>query len=479
MKRREFLRSSLAGTAALVVTGCRNEPQGEQRNLVARPGYSRHTADQTGSTRDIRLVAEPAEVEVGSKGLYRTWLYNGEFPGPEIRVKEGDRLRVALENRLPDATTIHWHGIPVPNAMDGVPNLTQVPVAPGATFLYDFVAAPAGSYMYHSHVGLQIDRGLIGPLIVEEKQPHVPYDREYTLILDDFLPGEPQPLGRRGGGGMGGRGRGGMGGGMMGGMMGMQVPPYAALLINGRPPDAPPVFDTKRGDRVRLRLLNPSGATTFRVAIAGHRMAVAYTDGRPVQPHLVDALDIGMGERYDVIVESNNPGAWAIMAATVEGRSAPAEAVLRYTDAAQSRPQGAVPEGLQGGRVLELSDLRALDTIEHVTPDRTLNLTLSGGMMSPGWTINGQAYPDADPLEVHEGERLRVRMVNQSMMIHPMHLHGHFFHVHDVLKDTVIIPPHMGRMSFDFVADNPGRWFFHCHNIYHMESGMAREVRYV
>ena len=107
MKRREFLRSSLAGTAALVVTGCRNEQQAEPRNLAARPGYTRHTAEQTGPTRDIRLVAEPADVEVGSNDIYRTWLYDGEFPGPEIRVKEGDRLRVALENRLPDATTIH------------------------------------------------------------------------------------------------------------------------------------------------------------------------------------------------------------------------------------------------------------------------------------------------------------------------------------------------------------------------------------
>lgn len=471
MRRREFFRASLAGTAALVVTGCRNDQQAKEATRAAHPGYARHTAEQTGPTRDVRLAAAPAEVDVGSDRKYRTWLYNGEFPGPEIRVTEGDRLRVALENRLPDATTIHWHGVPVPNAMDGVPNLTQIPIAPGATFLYDFVAAPAGSYLYHSHVGLQIDRGLIGPLIVEEKQPHVRYDREYTLILDDFLPGEPQALGRRGGGRMGG--------GMMGGMMGMQVPPYVGLLINGRPPDAPPVFETKRGDRVRLRLLNPSGATTFRLAIAGHRMAVAYADGRPVTPHLVDALDIGMGERYDVIVEANNPGAWAIMAATVEGSSPPAVAVLRYTDAAQSRPQGTVPEGLRGGRVLELSDLRALETTEHVTPDRTFDLTLSGGMMSPGWTINGQAYPDAEPLEIHEGERIRVRMVNQSVMIHPMHLHGHFFRVHDVLKDTVIVPPHMGRVSFDFVADNPGRWFFHCHNIYHMENGMAREVRYV
>ena len=98
--------------------------------------------------------------------------------------------------------------------------------------------------------------------------------------------------------------------------------------------------------------------------------------------------------------------------------------------------------------------------------------------MSTAWTIDGQAYPDADPIEIHEGVRIRIRMVNHSMMLHPMHLHGHFFRTGDVVKDTVIVPPHMGRASLDFTADNPGDWFFHCHNIYHMESGMARVLRY-
>ena len=164
----------------------------------------------------------------------------------------------------------------------------------------------------------------------------------------------------------------------------------------------------------------------------------------------------------------------------LEASLPPAQAVLRYADAARVNPPvNAVPEGLQRGRVLDLFDLQALEGVETVAVDRTIDLTLSGGMMGSAWTTNGQAYPHADALEIHEGERVRVRLVNHSAMIHPMHLHGHFVRVGDVVKDTVIVPPYMGRVSFDFTADNLGRWFFHCHNIYHMESGMARVLRYV
>jgi FtsP/CotA-like multicopper oxidase with cupredoxin domain len=187
-----------------------------------------------------------------------------------------------------------------------------------------------------------------------------------------------------------------------------------------------------------------------------------------------------MGERYDVLLEANNPGSWTIMAAPLEVRAAPAEAVLRYTDAVQSRSMPlVVPDGIRRGRVLELHDLRANDGAVALSPDRRFDLALSGGMMSSQWTINGRAYLGAAPLDIHEGEVVRFRMVNHSMMLHPMHLHGHFFQVGGALKDTVIVPPHMGRVTFDFVADNPGRWFFHCHNIYHLEAGMAREIRYV
>lgn len=494
MDRRRFLQTALTSVAATSVFN---------RSVAAEGAYSvadsANAAEPTGRLqggltrplREFRLVAQQGEAEVAPGKVYRNWMYNGQFPGPEIRVKEGERLRIIVENQLPEDTTVHWHGVPVPNAMDGVPGLTQKPIAPGESFVYEFEATPAGSYIYHSHVGLQIDRGLIGPLVIEEATPHVAYDRDYVLVLDDYLSGDPQPLGGSAGrGGMMGRmmgsdregGRDGWWGGRRddGGMMGMgrQMPPYQGLLIGGRLPDDPRVFETRRGERVRLRFMNPSGATTFRVAIGGHRMIVSHCDGRPVEPVTVDSLVLGTAERYDVIVEAANPGVWPIVIAAIEGNAPPGRAVLRYTDAAATALSEGVPEGLRGGYQLDYQDLQSLEALPVGQPDRVFDLMLSGGMMGSAWTINGQAYPNADPLMINEGEHIRFRMRNHSMMLHPMHLHGHFFRVGNVLKDTVLVAAHMGRAEFDFVADNPGRWFFHCHNIYHMEAGMAREVRY-
>ncbi len=301
--RRRFLVLAAVGSAsapALVSRALAVPP-------VARAANGR-------SLREFRRFAAPTEIEFGPLGWRTIWTYDGQIPGSEIRVREGDRLRVVVGNELPEPTTVHWHGVPVPNAMDGVPGLTQSPIAPSSTFTYEFDAKPAGSYLYHSHQGLQIDRGLVGALVIEERSPHVAYDRDYTLVLDDLLPGDPpemksaqvgSPRGRMGGGGMGGMmggggmmGRGGMGGRMMGGMMGsLGIPDYLALLVNGRPPADPPAFDVKRGERARLRLMNPSGATTYRVAIAGHRMTVSHADGRPVKPVEVDALEIAFRYR--------------------------------------------------------------------------------------------------------------------------------------------------------------------------------------
>jgi FtsP/CotA-like multicopper oxidase with cupredoxin domain len=501
--RRTFLhRAAAAGVAltpagSLLAAACgpavENEAVGSSvpEGFEARYREAVRRAEATGPpAREVRLVAAPGEVEVGPGSRRRSWLYNGDFPGEPLRLTEGERLRVVLENRLPEPTTVHWHGIPVPNAMDGVPGVTQAPVAPGETFVYDYIAEPAGTYMYHSHVGLQLDRGLFGPLVIEEKKPHVPYDRDYVLMLDDWLDGEPEPASARVKGGMGGM----MGGGMMdGGMMGdgrrgMRLvdparPDYAALLANGRTAEDPPVFQVRSGERARLRLVNSSSATVFRVAIAGHRMTVTHADGRPLEPITVEALAIGMGERYDVIVEADNPGAWTIAAESVLGDPAPARAVLRYADAARSAPvDGEVPEGLSGGRALRLEELVATEPAARGAPppDVRFDLDLSWGMMMAPeeWTIDGRRYPDAPPLEIEEGQRIAVSMVNHSPIHHPMHLHGHFFQVGQALKETVLVPGHMGRVTFEFTADNPGDWFFHCHNLYHMESGMARVFRY-
>jgi FtsP/CotA-like multicopper oxidase with cupredoxin domain len=473
MNRRKFIQAAFSNLGALAL-GARLPfaGAGDQGRLQREYGAGQLDGlpAHAGTAREISLVAEPAQFEVATRGVFEKWLYNGQFPGPEIRVKEGERLRVTVKNSLPEATTVHWHGLPVQNSMDGVPDVTQPPISPDDTFVYEFDATPSGSYMYHSHFGLQPDRGLVGPLIVEEKKAHIDYDREYTLCLTDFLSGAPKPLGSAMSGG--------------GGMRSTQVPPYIGLLINGRPPEAPAVFNVKTGERVRLRLINPSGATTYRFAIGGHPLTATHTDGRPVEPFRVEALYIGPGERYDVLVDARNPGAWPIAAAP-DNDLPPARAVLRYTDSNESRPrEGALPEGLTGGRMLQLGDLRGIGLPETRKPNRTFNLTLSGamkkseGMISPEWTINGQAYPNAAPLDIHQGETVRVRMVNESAMPHPMHLHGHFFRAGNVMKDTVIVWTHTGRVEFDFLANNPGTWFFHCHNLYHMEAGMARLLRY-
>lgn len=348
--RREFLRTGSTALAALASSGsmlgwaaCGGDEgaAAERSSRFASGGGTNRPA------RELRLVAGTGEVDLGPLGQYRTWLYNGQFPGEEIRVREGERLRVVLENRLPEATTVHWHGVPVPNPMDGVPGVTQEAVEPGAEFVYEYVAGPAGSYMYHSHVGLQLDRGLLGPLIVEERAPHVAYDREHTVLLDDLLMAEPRRV----------EGRGSM---MMG--RGSSGPEYDALLINGRPPGDPAVLEVRRGERVRLRLINPGSQTTFRVALAGHRMRVIHADGRPVEPLEVDAVRIGMGERYDVIVEADSPGAWNLVGSSVERQRGSARAVVRYTDAsASSPPDGQVPDGIRGGRLLTVDALRGTE----------------------------------------------------------------------------------------------------------------------
>ena len=490
--RREFVRRGLGAglalspvAALLDLSACTGREAGDD-SLAARYAAALRRAEAAGPAKEITLLARTGDVEIGPGRVFPTWLYGGAFPGPEIRVSEGERLRVTLRNELPEPTTVHWHGVPVPNAMDGVPDVTQAPVEPGSTFVYDFVAEPAGTYMYHSHVGLQLDRALVGALVIEERTPHIAYDRDYTLVLDDWLSSDPQPASARATAGM--RGMREMMQRMMGGGGGMMVqdparPEYAALLVNGRTPEDPPTFEVRTGEHVRLRLVNLASATTFRVGIAGHLMNVTHADGRPVEPVGVDALVIGMGERYDLLVAADNPGAWTIVAASDLGTPEPARGVLRYVDSRAAQPEpGDMASALEAGRLLDYGDLRSVELEEaRPEPDRRFDLTVSWGMMmAPDeWSIGGQLYPDADPLDVGEGERIRIDMGNMSPIHHPMHLHGHFFRVGRALKDTVMVPAHMGRTAIEFTADNPGDWFFHCHNLYHMEAGMARVFRYV
>jgi FtsP/CotA-like multicopper oxidase with cupredoxin domain len=448
--------------------------------LVAGCGASSSRADLLrAGTGGGTLRAEPLTLDLAGE-FVSTWGYNGVVPGPEIRLRQGETVRIRLENRLPDPTTIHWHGLSLPNPMDGVPDVTQSAVARDGSFSYQFVVPDAGSFMYHSHFGHQLDRGLYGPLIVEPRTETLAYDREYTLMLDDWRDGMGSSVGQDSHRSDGGIDRGDTaaaevepnGGPKMGGRN------YPLVLVNGRPPRDPQAFEVRRGERVRLRVMNIAADTGFRFAVEGHGLTVTHTDGMPVEPVVVDALRLGMGERYDVIVEAGNPGAWQI-AVVPEAKRGFGRAVLRYADSGRSDtpPADARPAEL-GGRLATYADLGYAGerTFPERAPDRVHDLTLTGS------EINGQNFPDAEPLPVAAGEWVRVTMRNDSSMWHPMHLHGHHFRVltadgNGPLKDTMMVPSGE-TTAFDFLSNNPGEWMFHCHNHYHMDNGMARIVSY-
>ena len=477
LSRRQFLGLVGLGAGALALGGYGILATREQGDSSPASGSA-----------EYELEAAPLTLSLGGQEV-STWGYNGSLPGPEIRLKEGQQLRVTVLNRLPEDTTIHWHGVPLPNEMDGVPDVTQPPIKPGESFTYEFVAPVPGSFLYHSHVGLQLDRGLYGPLIVEPVNETLSYDKEFVLILDDWLDGLPgipedtlENL-RYGGSAMQG----------MDEMPGMdeassdatpsEWPPdvtYPLYLINGKPAEE---FEVRRGDKVRLRLMNPSATSIYRVALEGHHMTVTHADGQPVEPVQVDVLRIGMGERYDVLVDAANTGVWQL-AAQAEGTSEIARAIFRYEESsAETPPPDHKPSELEGSMLL-YSMLEASPEASAPPdgkPDEIVPITLGGDEERYIWTINDQIFPDAEEIVVERDKHIRFEFENRTMMPHPMHLHGHFFRVdtgtgRGPMKDTVLVEP-KGRLNIDWVPDNPGSWAFHCHNAYHQEAGMMRVVK--
>jgi FtsP/CotA-like multicopper oxidase with cupredoxin domain len=466
--RRSFLKRTLTAAAL---------------SYLPRPLIALSHAKSTAAVREFRFSASRTRVNLGAGPDFWAWAYNGQVPGPEIRVKEGEIIRVVLKNFLPEETSIHWHGVPVLNPMDGVPGVTQKGIMPGETFVYEFEAKPAGTYFYHSHAAYQLDQGLYGPLIIEPSREDIPYDREYTLMLEDWV------MRDEGGTAAGIRRRPPMG--MMGGMMagrgantsGMPLlePYYDGYAVNGRLTTYLEPLEVKKGDRVKLRLVNSSSSTIYDLQLAGHVLKVTYTDGQPVQPIETDVLRISMGERYDVEFKADNPGTWLLAARETGFGEGQLRIPITYKGNQSKTP--VLPDFRPTRRLLGYWDMRSRYTQPHTgsgRSDKRIFQTLSGGMHSPFWTINRQVYPDVEPIHIESGMRVRVGYGNRSMMPHPMHLHGHFFSIvnpyveksHWIRKDTVLVNP-MERLEIEFIADNNGKWFHHCHNLYHMMAGMA------
>ncbi len=430
------------------------------------------------------ITAAPIRAVVGGREV-STWAF-GDRPGAgAIRAKVGDMIEATFFNKLSSANTLHWHGVALRNDMDGVHGLTQATVDPGKSFTYRFTAPDAGTYWFHPHMGLELDKGLYAPLIIEDPNDPTSADVDATLMLDDWLDGygrtQTQVLAelKKGGGHSGHDMSGGMSDMMAGSGSGLNGDvTYPLHVINGRGPGERETVLAKPGQRVRLRIINAGSDTPYRVAIADHRMTVTHTDGFPVNAVEVDTILLGMGERYDVVVTAKS-GAFAIVAVP-EGKTDPAgEAVLRTTSAASAPKTGSRPAGLKG-RLLEYGDLTPTDParLSSRKPTRTARVRLTANPTGYTHGIDGRSYPNTLPIAVSQGERLRMRIVNTTMMFHPMHLHGHTFQVvGSSRKDTVNVPS-MSTVEIDIEADNPGQWMMHCHNTYHLESGMATVLSY-
>jgi len=513
--RRTFLAASLAAGAGAALAACSTKTAPEA-TLTTQPTSvpaaltepikaAEAARPHTGRTVTATLTPRPVTVDLGGK-VVKTLGYADSVPGPLIRANVGDELQVTLNNQLGKPTSAHWHGIALRNDMDGaMPATPDIPI--GGSFTYKFSVPDAGTYWVHPHVGVELDTGLYLPLIIDDPKAPANYDAEWIVMLDDWTDGvgkSPQQIlddlkaNGMGMGSMGGSG-GGMGGsdGGMGGMgeMGEQgsgspLGPdpgdvtYPYYVLNGRIPEAPTSFTAKPGQRIRIRFINSGSDTAFRVALGGHTMTVTHTDGFPVVPTEVDALLIGMGERYDVIVTAGD-GVFPLVG-VAEGKNALARALLS-TGSGSAPPAGFQPPELNG-------KLGMVDMFT-ATPEAQLKFNLSNGgadtelqaelTMQPKyiWGING-VYPDNKPLTVKQGQQAMLTFVNKTGMWHPMHLHGHTYAVVrpdgqlGARKDTVVVLPKQS-LKIAILADNPGYWPMHCHNTYHAEAGMLSSFDYL
>ncbi|MBI5850025.1 MAG: multicopper oxidase family protein [Planctomycetes bacterium] len=428
------------------------------------------TAPAVAQTVNVNLVAAPGTATVAPGVTVNAWLYNGAMPGPALRVTQGQTLRVRFRNDLPEPTAIHWHGQPIQLGMDGVPDISRPPIAPGQEFVYELTDLVPGTYWFHPHAhGMQLDAGLASFLVVDPANPGTDpsYDVEQTIMLDEWT----NPLG--------------------GG--------FTGHLLNGKSSAGQAPIVVQSGQRLRLRILNASAVTSYVLALDGHPMTVTHTDGNRVRPVTVQALPIGMGERYDVIVDCSNPGVWSLAAADITNRNATlVRGVIQYAGQNQPAPApGYVPPNLATGSLLSYAQLAAFHPVAPITPapNRTYTATLGMGMGPGGMvhTINGQSWPNVTPFQVTTGDQVQMTIANTGMPMmpeyHPMHIHGHFFRLMGTaggtaqppLKDTILIRP-AGQagssVQVQMTMDNPGRWVFHCHNMEHLATGMMTLVEY-
>ena len=449
-------------------------------------------------TAKLRLTAGTRTLAVNGKPA-RAFGLIGPGGKPGITLSPGERFHVDLVNRAGTSTIIHWHGQLPPWTQDGFP-WPQTPLIPaGDTHSYDY-APIAGTFWMHSHQGMQEQSLMTAPLIVHSAEDLRVDRQEVVLMLHDFSFHTPEELlagltksnSRQSAMPKNGMGHNmNMGSGVMGAMnmesgtaIDLNDIDYDAFLANDRTFADPEVIRTEPGGRVLLRLINAASATQFWIDLGALTGTVVAVDGHPVRPARGIRLPLAIAQRLDVLIDLPGAGPYPIFA-QVEGKRARTGVVLAASGAPVSRlDEEAAENALPVDLSLE-SRLEAVSPLALRAPDVTHRVILAGAMAPYAWSLNNEYWPNVTPLMITRGQRVAIEMLNRTMMPHPMHLHGHAFQVVAIngaplsgaVRDTVLVPP-MGSVTIAFDADNPGRWAFHCHNLYHMMTGMMTEVRY-
>ncbi len=585
--RRTFVKSLAAG-GAFAGLGLWRQPVW----ALTSPGQP---TVLSGSQFDLTIDS----MSVDFTGRRRTAMaINGSIPGPLLRWREGDTVTLRVRNRLPQETSIHWHGILLPANMDGVPGFSFAGIAPDGMYEYRFKVKQSGTYWYHSHSGFQEQLGVYGPLIIDPEEPEpFAYERDYVVFLSDWTDESPARVlaklkkqadyynqGRRTVGDFindvadqGWRKT--FSDRWAWAKMNMSPTDLADVsgatytyLLNGQAPDANWTGLFRPGERIRLRLINGSAMSYFDFRIPGLKLTVVAADGQNIEPVTVDEIRLAVAETYDVIVEPDgSQDAYTLFAQAMD-RSGYARGTLAVREGLQApvpnpdpRPEltmddmghgdhaahgqaaatpaqdhdahaghgghgamdhgqmnhaamghGSDGSGMQphpasetnnplvdmqtmmpvaklddagiglrdnGRRVLTYADLRsAFADPDGREPGRTIELHLTGHMERFSWSFDGIPFADAEPIRLRYGERVRFVLVNDTMMHHPIHLHGLWSDLEDehgdflVRKHTIDMPPGSKR-SYRVTADALGRWAYHCHMLMHMDLGMFREVR--
>jgi len=574
MQRRTFVKGLAASSLLALST----------TQVQARTKMPEISNSDTLTGTEFHLTIDYTHVNLTGKNAIATTV-NGQISGPTLVWQEGDTVTLHVTNKLKKSSSIHWHGIILPYQMDGVPGITFDGIAPGETFTYTFKVRQHGTYWYHSHSGFQEQTGVYGAIVIKPKRKEpFSYNQDYVLQLSDWSDEKPTAIYKKlklmsdyynfsqrtvgtfidemknKGLSKAFNDR------KMWNEMRMNDGDISDItgytythLMNGQPSSRPFTALFKKGQKVRLRLVNSAAMTFFDVRIPGLQMTVIAADGNHVKPVKVDELRIGVAETYDIIVQPKKNKAYAIFAQSIErsgyalGMLTPSstlkakvpkmdpvpkltmvdmgmdmstmgngggmkcssgmkmpnkKAMKKYKWSAmeaQKYPITPLPmaRGVQttmkamspkyrlddpgvglrknGRKVLTYADLKnRYSTRRDRKPDREIVLHLTGNMERYMWSINGIKYADAQPLQFHYGERLRITFINDTMMNHPMHLHGLWSDLetgddnHLVRKHTIIVQPG-SKISYRVTVDAKGSWAYHCHLLYHM-SGMFRKV---